>query len=34
VPLKLDSTDHAAVREAIPRIAGEVGWPDVLVKNA
>ncbi|MGI5132335.1 SDR family NAD(P)-dependent oxidoreductase [Pseudonocardia sp. CA-107938] len=34
VPLALDITDRAAVREAVPRVAEELGWPEVLVNNA
>ncbi|GHE79981.1 short-chain dehydrogenase [Amycolatopsis deserti] len=34
VPLELDITDRAAVREAVPRIAGTTGWPDIVVNNA
>lgn len=34
VPLELDITDRAAVREAIPRMAEQHGWPEILVNNA
>jgi NAD(P)-dependent dehydrogenase (short-subunit alcohol dehydrogenase family) len=34
VPLELDITDRAAVREAIPRVADAYGWPEILLNNA
>ena len=34
VPLELDITDRAAVREAIPRVAETYGWPEIVVNNA
>jgi NAD(P)-dependent dehydrogenase (short-subunit alcohol dehydrogenase family) len=34
VPLELDVTDRAAVREAIPRAAATYGWPEIVVNNA
>jgi NAD(P)-dependent dehydrogenase (short-subunit alcohol dehydrogenase family) len=34
VPFELDVTDRVAVREALPRVAEQYGWPEIVVNNA